>query len=226
MRLLLDRTGQATEEPYEMLTFPDPPAGRPTIVVNMVCTLDGRTVNDGTARGLGSRVDRVLMDRIRAATDAILIGGGTLRADNKIRVPAGMLHAVLSESGDLPYDARFFADEPERALIFATRPLAPPIPVEVVVLRDADTPGAVARWLKEHRGVRVLLVEGGPTLNGQLFEAGIVDELFLTLTPKLRGGDGPTILTARPFPPLELPLLDLASVYEDDGELYLRYRAR
>ncbi len=70
-------------------------------------------------------------------------------------------------------------------------------------------------------GVGALLCEGGPTLHGALQAAGLVDELFLTVAPKLTGGDGPHILEAGPPSIVEL---ELAWLLEEDGELFARYR--
>ena len=84
---------------------------------------------------------------------------------------------------------------------------------------QADLP-ALLRSLRGE-GVRALLCEGGPTLHGSLQAAGLVDELFLTIAPKLVGGGAPRILEGdlagtRP--------LELAWLLEDDGELFARYR--
>jgi riboflavin biosynthesis pyrimidine reductase len=78
------------------------------------------------------------------------------------------------------------------------------------------------RSLREE-GVRALLCEGGPTLHGALELAGLVDELFLTIAPKLSGGDAPRIVEARLAGVHELQLLWLL---EHDGELFARYRQR
>ena len=82
----------------------------------------------------------------------------------------------------------------------------------------ADLP-ALLRSLREG-GVRALLCEGGPTLHSSLQAAGLVDELFLTIAPKLTGGDAPRIIEGelgrvRP--------LELAWLLEEDGELFARY---
>lgn len=82
----------------------------------------------------------------------------------------------------------------------------------------ADLPALLASLRAE--GVRALLCEGGPTLHSSLQAAGLVDELFLTVSPKLVGG-GPRILAA----PLPAPRpLRLAWLLERDGELFARYR--
>jgi riboflavin biosynthesis pyrimidine reductase len=79
------------------------------------------------------------------------------------------------------------------------------------------------RSLRRERGIRALLCEGGPTLHGALHAHGLVDELFLTIAPKLAGGDAPRIIEG------DLPAvaeLELAWLLERDGELFARYRRR
>ena len=105
---------------------------------------------------------------------------------------------------------------------------APGVPRRISYVRSArdgqlDLPGAMAE-LYERLGVRTLLCEGGPHLNAQLLVHGLVDELFLTLSPKLAGGDAVSktlrIVSGPEFdPPLEL---ELAGVLEHDSYLFLR----
>lgn len=81
---------------------------------------------------------------------------------------------------------------------------------------------ALLRSLRDE-GVRALLCEGGPRLHGSLQAAGLVDELFLTIAPKLSGGVAPRIVEG------DLPTvteLELAWLLEDEGELFTRYRRR
>jgi riboflavin biosynthesis pyrimidine reductase len=85
----------------------------------------------------------------------------------------------------------------------------------------ADLP-ALLRSLREE-GVKALLCEGGPTLHGALQAAGLVDDLFLTIAPKLVGGIAPRILEGD-LPGLEP--LELAWLLEEDGELFARYSRR
>jgi riboflavin biosynthesis pyrimidine reductase len=80
---------------------------------------------------------------------------------------------------------------------------------------------ALLRSLREE-GVRALLCEGGPTLYGALQAAGLVDELFLTIAPKLVGGEAPRIIEGGALP--ETAELELAWLLEQDGELFARYR--
>lgn len=85
----------------------------------------------------------------------------------------------------------------------------------------ADLP-ALLRGLREE-GVEAVLCEGGPRLHGSLWAAGLVDELFLTIAPKLAGGEAPRILEGT-LPRVEE--LEPAWLLEQDGELYARYRRR
>ena len=96
-----------------------------------------------------------------------------------------------------------------------------PAPLEVV--RTADPAEALQDL--DRRGVRALLCEGGPTLNRALLGAGLVDELFLTLSPLLVGNnDAPRIVEGED---LRAPArLQLEWVLHHDDELYLRYAVR
>ncbi len=86
----------------------------------------------------------------------------------------------------------------------------------------ADLPALLGSLREE--GVRALLCEGGPTLHGALQAAGLVDELFLTIAPKLSGGPAaPRILEGALPAAVEL---ELAWLLEDEGELFARYKRR
>jgi len=85
----------------------------------------------------------------------------------------------------------------------------------------ADLPALLASLREE--GVRALLCEGGPTLHGSLQRAGLVDELFLTIAPKLSGEGAPGILAGEQA---EVEPLELIWLLEQDGELFARYRRR
>lgn len=83
-----------------------------------------------------------------------------------------------------------------------------------------DLPGLLHSLREE--GIRALLCEGGPTLHGSLQAAGLVDELFLTIAPKLSGGGAPPRILEGELD--DVVPLELAWLLEDGGELYARYR--
>jgi riboflavin biosynthesis pyrimidine reductase len=128
---------------------------------------------------------------------------------------------ILSRSFELPWRAGLFADEAQPVLVYTASERSPPetaAPVEVV--RTGDL-GEMLADLRS-RGVRALLSEGGPTLNSAMLEAGVVDELFVTIAPVITGdpaalriveGDG--LSRARRARPVW--------VLRAQGELFLRY---
>ncbi|HEY8393924.1 MAG TPA: dihydrofolate reductase family protein [Thermaerobacter sp.] len=232
---------------YDEVTFPDGPPHRPYVVINMVSTVDGKvTTGRGAIREpIGSKVDHGLMARLRAPVDAVLRGAGTVRAyDVPPRVPEeyarrrrrqGLppqpLPVVISGSCDLDPEARFFREAPRRPLVLTTR-AAPVERVEALrEVADVEYAGedrvevraALAR-LREGYGIHRLLVEGGPRVNYHLFAAGLVDELFWTVAPKIVGYDRDMtmVMGERPLnPPLRLSLV---TAFWHEGEFFLRYQ--
>ena len=210
------------------------PQGRPYVFFNFVATLDGRGALDGSTRPLGGPADLEMLLALRTVADAVLIGPGTVRAEGYGRLlsperrPGAPPPAVLiSRRFDIPWEAGLFA-APEQPVIVYTALDAPaerpPVaaPVEVVRLARC-TPAAALADLRA-RGVRALLSEGGPTLFGALLAAGLVDELFLTLTPLLTGDETETAIVSGPRLP-EPARMALRWVLRSDDELFLRYAA-
>jgi riboflavin biosynthesis pyrimidine reductase len=212
---------------------------RPFTYVNMIATADGRAALDGHTTTLGDEADLEMLLELRTLADAVLIGPGTLRAegyDTLVRAPerrarrvaAGQpetpVAVLLSRSLDLPWDAGLFAAADQPVLIYTgpgdAEPPAVAAPVELVRLSD-PAPAAALADLRA-RGIAALLCEGGPTLNRALLEAGLVDELFLTLAPLLTGDeDEPSIVAGGRLP--ASAGLSLRWVLRREDELFLRY---
>lgn len=237
---------------YTALTFPAPPADRPTVILNMVSSVDGRAVVEGTEAGLGSDADRRLMRELRVHADVILSGAGTLRATGTssrtgdpaleaLRIergkPPAAVAAVLSGSGDLPLDRPFFTARDFDAVVYLLD-TAPPARLEallgtgrrVVLVPAADELPTMLRHMRTELGAELLLVEGGPTTNGALLAAGLVDEVFLTLGPLLVGGrDARTIVQdVRETSLAAATHLELISATPNPAtsEVYMHYRVR
>ncbi|MDW8052867.1 MAG: dihydrofolate reductase family protein [Armatimonadota bacterium] len=235
---LIDRTGWQgdPEQLYEQVEFPPPPPDRPYIFTNTVTTLDGKLILGeigSSAAGLGSPVDRMLMHRLEARADAVVIGSSTLRADRHMNYPPHLYRAVVTTSGDLPLDHDFFQkSERGRALVFAPTHLPPDrrfalervATVHLVGETRVEIP-EVVRILHTNYEVRYLLVEGGGSLNFHFFAAGLVDEIFLTLAPRVKGGAHlPTMVDGAGLPRELVPTYELISAYLNGSELFLRYR--
>jgi riboflavin-specific deaminase-like protein len=214
---------------------------RPYTVTNFALTVDGRATIDGHSGPIGSESDTAVLVGLRTRVDAVMIGAGTMRAerygrpvpdpDKRARreregLPHDPLMVIVSDSLELPWDAGLFTSGQGRVLIFTSSEKEPPeTPTAVKVERHDHTVDLVAatHHLRRERGIRALLCEGGPHLHAALVAAGLVDELFITVAPKLEGGAGPGLLEGLPERTREL---ELAWLLEEDGELFARYRLR
>jgi riboflavin-specific deaminase-like protein len=246
MSIRFDRlTAGPARPPHEWLAELSPHLhardDRPFAFLNMVASADGRAAFEGRAGGLGSEADTLLLTELRALADAVLVGTGTIRAEgygrlvrNAERVArrkaAGLADTptavLLSRSFDIPWGAELFEASDQPVIVYTGGDGAPPrveAPLEVVRLEDPTPQTAMADM--RARGIRSLLCEGGPTLNSALLAAGVVDELFLTLSPMLSGEpSAPRIVEGDGLP--EPARLALEWALRHDEELYLRYSVR
>lgn len=230
------------------LVLPRGSSGRPYTAINAVSTLDGRAALEGKSSTVGSAADRVIMRNIRSAFDAVLVGAGTLRAENldlavpqelaQIRRQSGLHHQpipiILMGHLPLPGGRRLY--EQEGLVILGPKSVqAEYIPADATfrVMPERKNSGrvdlgSVLRTLEEEFGVGRLLVEGGPTVNHSFLSGGYVDELFLTLAPGISGdGDAPNIVSGSGSLSDKVRGAGLVSIHAvAGGELYLRYRIR
>jgi len=212
-----------------MVVYSDLPVarGRPAVRLNMIASVDGATTVAGLSGGLGGPADKRVFSVLRSLADAVLVAAGTVRAESY--GPSPHLIAVVSRSCVLDWRAPFFIEAPVRPIVITVaaaqaddRALAAEV-ADVVIAGDDSVDMRRAIDALGERDARTVLAEGGPSLNGQLAAAGLIDELCLSLSPRLVGGDSKRILSG---PPLEMPArCELRSVCEDDGYLFLRYRS-
>jgi riboflavin biosynthesis pyrimidine reductase len=216
---------------------------RPYVVANFVASADGRATLGGRSGPLGDDGDHEMFHGLRERVDAVLAGAGTLRAEHygrlvrtpervERRIALGLaptpLLCIITRSGAFPGDVPLLDDPESSVVVYTGAPveITAEADVEVVHVDPAElTPLTVLRRLRADRGVRSVLCEGGPTLFSALVRAQAVDELFLTVAPKLAGGGtGLTITVGEELPdPAELAL---EWVLERGGSLFLRYRFR
>ena len=230
---LYPEPGELTlEELRDQLEFPTL-EDRPYTIANFVSSADGRAAMSGRSAPLSDDGDRALFHALRERVDGVMVGTGTLRTERygalirndeacRRRIERGLepqpLACLVTRSGALPLDISLFTQA--RVLAFAPEAIDG---VETVILDATElTLTAVMRRLRADHGVRSLLCEGGPTLFGSLIHEGLVDELFLTLAPKLAGGGtAPTISSGAEL--AEPAVMQIRSVLERSGSLFLRF---
>lgn len=196
MRILL---GDSTPAPFtagDELTDDDLDvlyaAPGPLLRLNFVSTLDGAATGpDGLSGTINSRADHRGFAAMRRAAEVLLVGAGTVRAEGY--GPADRPMVVVSRRAQLPESVR--GDD---SVVLATTASSGAAPSESVWIcgQEQVDPAVVLERIRQELGAHVLC-EGGPTLAAQLVAAGVVDELGLSWTPNLVGGqrvDHPRIL--------------------------------
>lgn len=217
------------------------PADRPYVALNMVASLDGKATLDWRTKGLSSDEDRELFHHLRTQADAVMVGAGTVRAER---------YGKLVKSDELR-EKRVGEDmdpEPPAVVVSATLDLAPDLPLfaepgqrvivvtgaeheiegtaaEVEYVRTGDDLQLALAKLRSDHGLRSILCEGGPTLNSHLFAAGLVDELWLSVSQKTVAGPAAlTIVAGRELvEPVDMEPVSIALGADD---MFTRWRVR
>lgn len=217
------------------------PADRGLLRVNFVASLDGAVTLDGRSGPLGGPGDRKILGLLRVNCDAVLVAAGTVRVEGysplrtaearqRLRVQRGrtpdpVMVLVTRRLEFDPADPRF-TQAPQRPIIVTTEQTADRVGDRFAAVADVLGVGATevdlaaAVTALAERGLRHVLCEGGPHLLGSLIAADLVDELCLTVAPKLVG-PGPGRIVAGP--PTPVRALALNQVLAAGDELLLRY---
>jgi 2,5-diamino-6-(ribosylamino)-4(3H)-pyrimidinone 5'-phosphate reductase len=224
---------------------------RPYVFINVAMTADGKIDTfERKGAAISSRRDKERVDGLRAAADAVLVGGRTLLDEDPALIvksrelqagrvsrglpPNPMKAAIVSEATPNP-EGDFLKAGPARIVIFTSARTSESelarlqaAGVETFVLGESHVDIARALEVLYDLGVRRLMVEGGATLNFELLRMGAVDEVTMYVAPMLFGGgsaptlaDGPGLARDAAIP---LELVE-AEKWEDGGVL-LHYRLR
>jgi riboflavin biosynthesis pyrimidine reductase len=212
--------------------------GRPWVLLNFVSSIDGGTAIDGRSSRLGDDDDREVFKTLRAVPDIILVGARTVEAEDygpvtldeerrerRLAVGLSEVPVLAIVSGRLSFDpeARVFSHYEHRPLVI-TGPEADP--AKLAMLGDAADVSILeevtAKTILDRLGAAtVILCEGGPSLAGQFVAEGLVDEVNLTVAPKMISGESARISHGPGAdPPLDMSL-DRTLI--GDRSLFLRY---
>ena len=205
------------------------PPDRPWVLMSMVASVDGATAVEGRSGALGGEVDREVFRAVRAVADVILVGAGTLRAERygpvrladearSARVAAGRHPhparlAVVTRSAELDPAGPAFAAEPA-PVVFTTTTATGRLDelgraCEVRRCGEPDVDLRAALGTLRADGASVVVCEGGPRLNAAMVDAGLVDEVCLTMAPALVAGPSSRIVAGGRESALALELVSL-----------------
>ncbi len=179
--------------------------GRPSVTWKFGGTLDGRSAApDGTSRWITGQAAREDAHELRARHDVVLVGSGTLRADDPhLGLRHGVagrppLRVVLARDGRIPADARVLDDAAPTLVVTAKDAPRPPVPgphevLGIPVVDGLLDIGVLAAELYD-RGMRSVLVEGGARLAAHFAARGLLDRVVAYVAPVLLGGGGRPVL--------------------------------
>lgn len=233
----------APAELAALYAYPANSPGGCLVRANMVTSLDGASALHGTSTALGSAGDKAVFDALRGLADVVVVAAGTVAAEQYGEAQPNADYAACREaSGQQP--------APVLAVVTGRLSLDPGSPVArapgTLILTCAAAPAdrrralaaagadvidcgeesvdlrAALRVLAD-RGLWRVLCEGGPSLLGSIVVEGLLDEICLTYSPRLVGGEGGRILRSsveNDGPPMQ-PVHVLG---DDDGFLYTRWR--
>ena len=227
-------------------------ASRPFVFINMAMTADGKIATANRAvSSFGSQRDLEHLYELRTTADAVMAGARTLDLNKvflgpggerfkKMRLKNGLgeysLRVIVSGSGSINPHAAIFQKRFSPIILFTTEraskaklKLLRALADDLLVCGKTEIDFSRAfRWLREKWNVKRLLCEGGGELNSTLFRTGLVDELNLTVCPKIFGGrHAPTIAEGNSIQRLaDAAHLELVSFRQVGSELFLVYRVK
>ncbi len=224
---------------------------RPYVVLNVAATADGK-IDTFERRGaaISSARDKQRVDEMRAAVDAVMVGGRTLHdEDPRLTVKSEGLRQARQQRGlppnpakigiasrlTLKPDCRFLTDGPSRIILFTTPQtgqeqldMLRTLGAQVRVMEGERVDLVRAMAMLKEDGIDRLMVEGGATLNFAMLSGGLVDELNVYVAPMVFGGEtAPTLAGGLGLPRDHFIGLELLSSEAwGDGGVLLRYRVK
>ena len=195
---------QALIAPFSKLIL----TGLPYVTLKLAATIDGRIADvSGKSKWITGPQARAKVQELRRSVDAIMVGAGTVRADDPSLLPRpakGRTPWRVIVGSTLQANAKVLRDEAAEQTLVMNGPLKK-------ILRDLGS-----------RGVMHVLCEGGGELAGSLVRAGLVDEFALFVAPSLLGGDGVPMFGKKGWPLTKMPLLSFRTLEKCGKDVFIR----
>jgi riboflavin biosynthesis pyrimidine reductase len=246
----LDAGGEALDavaltERLGLWERPSEPPARARVMLNMISSADGRATLTGRSGPLSGPADRELFHALRSSADAVLVGAGTVRAERygrmlrdqdvrDLRVRRGLtpepLACIVSGRLALPEDIPLLREAESHVVVLtASEASLPETGAQIDYVRSTgdqlDLAAGIAE-LSERFTLCTLMCEGGPHLARELIAADVLDEIFLTVSPMLAGGEPSAGQALRILAGMELEppaRLELLGAARSGSYLFLRY---
>ena len=217
---------------------------RMQVIVNSAMTVDGKIATHQGDSAISSKDDLIRVHKLRDSVDGIIVGISTVLADNpRLTIRLGrkqpkekhLTRIIIDSMGRIPLDSQILRTASKIKTIVAVTKLA-----HMNVRRKIKKTGAIVivagtntvdlkrvLWTIQKMGIKKILVEGGGEINWSLFSLGIVNELIVTIAPKIVGGRQATTLVegegySRVSQGLKLQLKKVRM--QNSGELVLHYK--
>jgi 2,5-diamino-6-(ribosylamino)-4(3H)-pyrimidinone 5'-phosphate reductase len=214
------------------------------VIVNSAMTVDGKIATHRGDSAISSKDDLIRVHKLRDSVDGIIVGISTVLADNpRLTIRLGrkqpkekhLTRIIIDSMGRIPLDSQILRTASKIKTIVAVTKLA-----HMNVRRKIKKTGAIVivagtntvdlkrvLWTIQKMGIKKILVEGGGEINWSLFSLGIVNELIVTIAPKIVGGRQATTLVegegySRVSQGLKLQLKKVRM--QNSGELVLHYK--
>ena len=182
--------------------------GMPYVTLKLAATIDGRIADaSGKSKWITGPQARAKVQELRRSADAIMVGTGTVRADDPSLLPRpakGRAPWRIVVGSTLQANAKVLTDEAADRTLVMNGPLKK-------ILRELGS-----------RGLMHVLCEGGGELAGSLVRAGLVDEFALFIAPAMLGGDGVPMFGQKGWPLAKMPLLRFQTLEKCGKDVFIR----
>jgi riboflavin biosynthesis pyrimidine reductase len=197
------------------------PVDRALVRLNMISSADGGSAVAGLSGGLGNRDDHAVFAALRDAADGVIVGLGTAVAEHyHAPTSSGLELFVIADTPDISGALTLF--ESDHVVLVLPEDAGPVTHDHVRVLRSGRDGTADLRGVVAGLAGKVLVAEGGPMLAGALASLGLIDEFFLTVSPRVVAGESRRVVHGPDADPDPWHLAH--GFVDEEGFLFLRYQ--
>lgn len=211
---------------------------RPRIILSAAVSLDGKIATKNKDSALSSRQDKIRFHKLRAKVDAILVGINTIKIDDPlltVRYTKGKnpIRVILDSSGRISTRSKIIKTCHVIPTIIVVSKKAPKknlarlgkYPLKVIISGQNKIDTKKLLQILQKQDIKSILLEGGGTLNWEFIRKGLVDELIVTITPRIVGGkDATTLVEGDGFSKIaNSPKLKLHDIIRQKNEIVLHY---